>query len=61
MDFAFSEEQKLLRDNTIRFAKGELNRHVADRDRDQAFSRELWKKCAEIGIQGLPVPISGIP
>ena len=56
MDFAFSEEQKLLRDNTIRFAKGELNRHVADRDRDQAFSRDLWKKCAEIGIQGLPVP-----
>ena len=56
MDFAFSEEQKLLRDNTIRFAKGELNRHVADRDRDQAFSRDLWKKCAEIGIQGLPAP-----
>ena len=56
MDFAFSEEQKLLRDNTIRFAKGELNRHVADRDRDQAFSRDLWKKCAESGIQGLPVP-----
>src|SRR5690606_798598 len=25
------------------------------RDRAQSFSRELWRKCAQIGIQGLPV------
>lgn len=56
MDFAFSEEQKLLRENTIRFARGALNDRVAERDRDQIFSRDLWMKCAEIGIQGLPVP-----
>lgn len=56
MDFAFSEEQKILRDNIVRFAREVLNPGVAERDREQAFSRELWRKCGEIGIQGLPVP-----
>src|SRR5262245_51765815 len=27
-----------------------------DRDRDQLFSREQWRKCGEMRIQGLPVP-----
>jgi len=56
MDFSFSDEQKLLRDNIVRFAREALNPGAAERDREQAFSRELWRKCGEIGIQGLPVP-----
>lgn len=56
MDFALTEEQKILRDNIVRFAREVLNEGVADRDREQAFARELWRKCGEIGIQGLPVP-----
>lgn len=56
MDFALSEDQRLLRDGIIKFAKGALNDDVMGRDRDHVFSRELWKKCAEIGIQGLPIP-----
>ena len=56
MDFSLSDEQKLLRDNIIKFAQRELNEGARDRDRDQTFSRELWRKCAAIGIQGLPVP-----
>jgi alkylation response protein AidB-like acyl-CoA dehydrogenase len=56
MDFSLSDDQKLLRDNIIKFAQRELNEGVRDRDREQAFSRELWRKCADIGIQGLPVP-----
>lgn len=56
MDFSFTDEQKLLRDNLIKFAQRELNEGVAERDRNQAFSRDLWHKCAAIGIQGLPVP-----
>jgi len=55
MDFSLSEEQKILRTNIVRFAREVLNPGAAERDRDQAFSRELWKKCAEIGIPGLPV------
>ncbi|MGH8680035.1 MAG: acyl-CoA dehydrogenase family protein [Burkholderiales bacterium] len=56
MDFALSDEQKLLRDNIVRFAQEALSPGAAERDRDQTFSRELWRKCGEIGIQGLPVP-----
>jgi alkylation response protein AidB-like acyl-CoA dehydrogenase len=56
MDFSLSEEQKILRVNIVRFAREVLSPGAAERDRDQTFSRELWKKCAEIGIQGLPVP-----
>jgi alkylation response protein AidB-like acyl-CoA dehydrogenase len=56
MDFSFSDEQKLLRDNIVRFAREALSPGAAERDREQAFSRELWRKCGEIGIQGLPVP-----
>jgi alkylation response protein AidB-like acyl-CoA dehydrogenase len=56
MDFALTEEQKILRDNIVRFAREVLNPGVAERDREQTFSRELWRKCGEIGIQGLPVP-----
>ena len=56
MDFSLSDEQKLLRDNIVKFAQRELNEGARDRDREQAFSRELWRKCAEIGIPGLPVP-----
>jgi alkylation response protein AidB-like acyl-CoA dehydrogenase len=56
MDFALTEEQKILRDSIVRFAREVLSPGVAERDREQAFSRELWRKCGEIGIQGLPVP-----
>ena len=56
MDFALTEDQKLLRDGIIRFTQAALNEDVVRRDRDQTFSRALWKKCGEIGIQGLPVP-----
>jgi alkylation response protein AidB-like acyl-CoA dehydrogenase len=56
MEFSFSEEQKLLRDNIIRFARDVLNPGAAERDRKQEFSRDLWRRCGEIGIQGLPVP-----
>jgi alkylation response protein AidB-like acyl-CoA dehydrogenase len=56
MDFSFTEEQQSLRQNIIRFAQEKLNEAVVERDREQRFSRELWRKCGEIGLQGLPVP-----
>lgn len=56
MDFSYSDEQKILRESITRFAQRELNDGVIERDRDQVFSRELWRKCAAIGLMGLPVP-----
>ena len=55
MDFSITEEQRLLRDSIVKFAQGALNHDVIERDREQKFSRQLWRQCAEIGIQGLPV------
>ncbi|HVF62996.1 MAG TPA: acyl-CoA dehydrogenase family protein [Casimicrobiaceae bacterium] len=56
MDFALDDDQRALRDSILRFAKRELNEGLVDRDRDQGFSRDRWRKCAELGIQGLPIP-----
>src|SRR3990172_8499720 len=56
MDFSLNEEQQMLRENIIRFAQETLNNGVIERDREQHFSRELWQKCGEMGLQGLPVP-----
>jgi hypothetical protein len=56
MEFSFSEEQKLLRDSIVRFSREVLSPGAGERDRKQEFPRELWRKCGEIGIQGLPVP-----
>src|SRR5690349_5064220 len=56
MDFSLSEEQRLLRDSIIRFAGENLNDGAAERDRAHKFNRELWQRCGEIGLLGLPVP-----
>ena len=56
MDFALTEEQRILRAEIRRFAQEQLNDGVIERDRNQTFSRELWRKCGEMGLPGLPVP-----
>jgi len=56
LDFSWSDEQAAFRKEVIRFAKEELNDDVAGRDREEEFPQEFWKKCADFGIQGLPVP-----
>ena len=56
MDFSLSEEQQLLRETIVRFSQKELNKDVNGRDREHRFPRELWLKCGEMRLQGLPVP-----
>jgi alkylation response protein AidB-like acyl-CoA dehydrogenase len=56
MDFEWTPEQREYRDSVVKFAQNRLSRGVIERDVEHAFSREAWKACAEIGIQGLPVP-----
>src|SRR5467141_89731 len=55
MDFAWSEEQAALYQAIVRFAQQELNHDVIDVDRRSEFPWESWKRCAGMGIQGLPV------
>ena len=56
MDFSWTEEQRALREELVRFAESELNDDVLERDRSGSFPIDAWRKCGTIGIQGLPVP-----
>lgn len=56
MDFAFTKEQKELREGVLEFARGALNEGLLERDAKGEFNREGFKLCAEAGIHGLPIP-----
>jgi alkylation response protein AidB-like acyl-CoA dehydrogenase len=56
LDFELSDEQRLLRDEIVRFAHGQLSPGARERDQKGTFSRELWVQCADMGLTGLPVP-----
>lgn len=51
----WTEEQQRFRQAVIEFAQGDLAKQLA-RAGDDAFPREAWRRCAEFGLQGLPVP-----
>ncbi|MGH7508115.1 MAG: acyl-CoA dehydrogenase family protein [Gemmatimonadales bacterium] len=51
MDFDWSQEQHDFRKAVIRFAMAELT----DGEDSVEWFRAAWKKCAEFGIQGLPL------
>lgn len=56
MDFSLTDEHKILRKEIVRFAQAELNGGIAQRDREQTFPHDLWLKCGEMKLPGLPVP-----
>lgn len=56
MEFSWSDEHLSLRRSVIEFARAELNDSVRERDRDSVFSWNGWRKCADFGIHGLPIP-----
>jgi alkylation response protein AidB-like acyl-CoA dehydrogenase len=57
MDFSWSAEQLQLREAIIAFGRQALSDDLIVRDRNETFSRELWSKCAEFGLIGLPFPV----
>jgi alkylation response protein AidB-like acyl-CoA dehydrogenase len=56
MDFELTEEHLAIKKGAARFAQKVLNDGVIERDKDSVFPRELWKKCADFGIQGSAFP-----
>ena len=56
MDFALSDEQRMLYDQISRFASTELNRDEADSSSEHEFPMQRWAKCGDMLLQGLPVP-----
>jgi len=58
MDFTWSEDQKELKDLSIKFAKAKLNDDIEGRDSRMEFSHSGWKACAEFGLQNMIIPES---
>jgi alkylation response protein AidB-like acyl-CoA dehydrogenase len=56
VDFSWSDEQVQLRNAAVDFARKELDDDLIARDGRGQFSRELWNKCADFGVHGLPFP-----
>ncbi len=56
MDFSWPQEYIDFKNKVTQFANDELNIDSLERDESQIFSKELWKKCADFGIQSLAVP-----
>ncbi|HLW69784.1 MAG TPA: acyl-CoA dehydrogenase family protein [Candidatus Binataceae bacterium] len=57
MDFGLNPEQKQLRASVLEFARAQLNGDIDQRDAPGIFSLESWKKCADFGLLGLPMPV----
>jgi alkylation response protein AidB-like acyl-CoA dehydrogenase len=56
MDLELSDEQQQLQRAASEFARVELNGDIYRRDREETFSADGWKKCANFGVLGLPIP-----
>ena len=56
MDLELSAAQRELHDAVLEFARAELNEGLEARDQAGCFPRDCWKKCADFGLLGLPIP-----
>jgi hypothetical protein len=50
------DEQRALKRSVAEFAAHALNDDLDRRDHEATFPAEAWRKCAQLGLQGLPVP-----
>lgn len=57
MDFDWTPEQEAAYDTMVAFARRELNDDLIARDRLHEFNHRGWKACADVGVQGLAVPV----
>jgi alkylation response protein AidB-like acyl-CoA dehydrogenase len=58
MDFGLSEEQEMLKTSARDFLQKECPKKLVRQldESDEGYSRELWRKMAELGWMGLPFP-----
>ena len=49
-------DQQKLQDGAIEFARASLGGEMVARDRDAHFDREAWRRCADFGVLGMPIP-----
>ena len=55
MNFSLTPAQKQLQATIHEFCKQNLNDGVVERDKNQQFAKELWRKCGALQLQGLAV------
>jgi short/branched chain acyl-CoA dehydrogenase len=56
MDFILSKEQEMVRNLCRVFAKNEILPVAEELDKTGQFPYEIWKKMANLGICGIPIP-----
>jgi alkylation response protein AidB-like acyl-CoA dehydrogenase len=56
MDFGWTKEQLELRDAVAAFGRSLGEADLERRDHEARFDRDLWRRCGEFGIQGMPFP-----
>ena len=56
MDFSLTGDQINFKKTAVEFARRELNNDVKEREENNEFNKAGWQKCADFGVQGLPMP-----
>ncbi len=56
MDFALTDEQRMFKDQVLKFARREIAPRAQEHDLKGQFDYESWKKLGEFGILGLHFP-----
>ena len=56
MDFNLSEDHIMMRKMVRDFAEKECGPGAEERDENEEFSMEIWKKCGELGLAGVTFP-----
>ena len=51
-----SDEHRKLQDSAIEFARQALAYDIGEADQAETFPREAWRKCADFGVLGMPIP-----
>jgi alkylation response protein AidB-like acyl-CoA dehydrogenase len=51
-----TDDQSKLQEAAVEFARTSLGADMIRRDREAEFDREAWRKCAEFGVLGMPIP-----
>ncbi|HMP79593.1 MAG TPA: acyl-CoA dehydrogenase family protein [Pirellulaceae bacterium] len=56
MDFQLTDDQRAWQSKILALAESELNAGLNEREAQSIFNFAGWRRCAEIGIHGLPIP-----
>lgn len=51
-----TEEQQKLQQAAVVFARESLTSDMIARDREASFDRDAWRRCADFGVLGMPIP-----